>query len=152
MIFSHDKSGQFELKKTSQLIGRHFFWPNSQGIISDFVKSCPGCQTKKRKTVFDRVPNRPQTRPDSAFEIIAVDIWGPITPPSSAGDRYILGIICLNTRWIDCYPLRSLKVTEVCENLLKFFSYASYPQCIISPVHRIPGALYRTMALPLYRP
>ena len=130
---AHDEMGHYGVKKTCQILGRNFYWPRMREDVTDYVKTCIGCQHKRRVTVFDRVPIQPFcNRPTNSFEVVSLDLYGPITPTSTSGHKYVLGVICLQSRWVECYPLKSLKPSEVVENLMKFFSYAGYPKVIIS--------------------
>ena len=83
-------------------------------------------------TVFDRVPLRPVEKPTTSFEVIAIDICGPFVPSSSRGQQYVLGIICLQSRWVDVFQLKTLKSKEICDAIIKFTTYAGIPKCIIS--------------------
>ncbi|MGC2571010.1 MAG: RNase H-like domain-containing protein, partial [Candidatus Nitrosopolaris sp.] len=130
---AHDEMGHFGVKKTGQILGRNFTWPRVKEDITLHVKSCAGCQHKRRVTVFDRVPIKPfSDRPTKSFEVISIDAYGPINPPSSSGHRYVLGIICMQSRWIECYPMKSLKPSEVLDNLMKFFAYAGFCKTLIA--------------------
>jgi len=155
LMLSHDDMSHYGVKKTRKMIARNFFWPGWRTEVEAYVKSCRECQQKRRVTVADKIPIKPFVdRPTSSFEVIALDVYGPINPPSSQGHKYVLGIICLQSRWVDCYPMKSLKPVEMLENLMKFFAYAGYPKVIISDngtnfVAKINKLLYEKFGIEL---
>src|SRR5271170_7294710 len=79
-------------------------------------------------TIYDKVPIQAVEKPSSCFEVVSMDIYGPITPATSQGHQYVLGLICLQSRWVECYPLKTLKSREICDNLLKFCSLCRYSE------------------------
>lgn len=129
---AHENNGHFGVKKVKQSIAKVFYWPTLKRDCIDYVSRCPDCQKRRRLTVFDRVPIRPVVKPTTCFEVISIDICGPINPPSARGHHYVLGMICLQSRWVEVYPLKTLKSSEICDNIVKFCQYAGIPKCIIS--------------------
>ncbi|GFV54165.1 integrase catalytic domain-containing protein [Trichonephila clavipes] len=47
------------------------------GEIAEFVQTCKGCQLKPEK-IGDRAPITPIVRPELPFEIVNIDVIGPI--------------------------------------------------------------------------
>ena len=129
--YAHDKSGHFASKKVNQLISKNFYWPGMKQDIVQYVNSCVECQKRRRVTVFDRVPIRPVQRPLSCFEEVVIDIVGPIQPTSSRGHSYVIGFICAATRWVEAYPLKTIKTKEILDAIIKFTSYAGIPRVLI---------------------
>lgn len=95
MELAHESvfGGHMGVRKTKERIRFSFFWPNMTSDISDFVQSCMGCQLRRNDRVSDRAPITPVTRPDNPFEVVNVDLIGPIEPPSSRGHKYILCLV-----------------------------------------------------------
>ena len=132
LSFAHDRSGHFGIKKTTQLISRHFSFPRLKLVVSEYIQGCLECAKKRKITCFDNVPIRPVEKPTTSFDIVALDVYGPINPPSSRGHAYVLGIVCLQTRWVELFPLKHLKSTDILDAIMKFISYAGIPRVIIS--------------------
>ncbi|GFW78970.1 retrovirus-related Pol polyprotein from transposon opus [Trichonephila clavipes] len=53
-------------------------------------KTCKGCQLRKPEKIGDRSPITPIVRPELPFEIVNIDVIGPIQPPSGRGHKYVL--------------------------------------------------------------
>ncbi|GFT23327.1 hypothetical protein TNCV_2016211 [Trichonephila clavipes] len=60
------------------------------GEIAEFVQTCKGCQLRKPEKIGDRAPITPIVRPELPFEIVNIDVIGPIQPPSGRGHKYVL--------------------------------------------------------------
>lgn len=151
---AHDQMGHFAFKKVYQLVTQNFWWPKIKQDIKSYCDSCIECARKRKLTVWDRVPIKPVDKPSTSFQVVAIDIFGPIEPPSSRGYKYVLGIVCLQSRWVECYPLKTLQSREICENILKFVSYAGIPSVLISDnaasmVSKLNQELYKLLGIEL---
>ncbi|GFW06375.1 hypothetical protein TNCV_4774091 [Trichonephila clavipes] len=60
------------------------------GEIAEFVQTCKGCQLRKPEKIGDRAPITPIVRPELPFEIVNIDVIGPIQLPSGRGHKYVL--------------------------------------------------------------
>ena len=77
--------GHTGVKKTTDKILSAFYWPGVQGDVARHCKSCDVCQTTVNKRSVPKVT--PQKMPviDKPFKRVAVDLVGPISPPSEDG-------------------------------------------------------------------
>ncbi|MFX7682713.1 DDE-type integrase/transposase/recombinase, partial [Acinetobacter baumannii] len=66
------------------------------------------------------------------FQVVNIDIIGPIDPVSSKGHKYILCMVDQHTRWAEAIPLTSLTAKGTCEALLETFSRTGIPNVIAS--------------------
>ncbi|GFU74934.1 zinc finger protein 235 [Trichonephila clavipes] len=66
---------------------------NMSREIVEFVQTCKGCQLRKPEKIGDRAPITPIVRPELPFEIVNIDMIGPIQTPSSRGHKYVLCMI-----------------------------------------------------------
>ena len=80
--------------------------------VQFYTTSCKPCQMKKLVTVADRVPIKAMARPQSNFEVVQIDLIGPIEPASSSGHKYIISMIDLTSRWVDSRALKTLSAKE----------------------------------------
>ncbi|GFU21190.1 transposon Ty3-I Gag-Pol polyprotein [Trichonephila clavipes] len=110
--------GHMGVKKTKERIKYNFFWPNMSGEIAEFVQTCKGYQLRKPEKVGDRAPITPIIRPELPFEIVNIDVIGPIQPPSGRGHKYVLCMMDQHTRWPEAEPLRSLTAKTACDSQL----------------------------------
>ncbi|GFW96078.1 transposon Ty3-G Gag-Pol polyprotein [Trichonephila clavipes] len=80
------------------------------------------CQLTRSVRVKDRSPITPVARPELPFQVVNMDLIGPIDPPSSKGHKYILCLVDQHTRWGEAMPVTSLSAKVTCEALLSIFS------------------------------
>ena len=87
MSVNHESafSGHLGVKKTEVRILPNFFWPGLRQDVIRFCRSCDVCQRTTKKSVVKKVPLESMPLINRPFKRIAVDIVGPIAPPSEAG-------------------------------------------------------------------
>ena len=85
MSVNHEFSGHLGVKKTEVRILPNFFWPGLHQDIIRFCRSCDVCQRKVKKCNVKKLPLGSMPLIDTPFKRVAVDIVGPIAPPSEAG-------------------------------------------------------------------
>ncbi|GFW81780.1 hypothetical protein TNCV_2884541 [Trichonephila clavipes] len=82
--------------------------------------------------IKDRSPITPVARPELPFQVVNMDLIGPIDPPSSKRHKYILCLVDQRTRWCEAVPLTSLRAKVTCEALLSIFSRTGIPDVVAS--------------------
>ena len=123
-------SGHFSSRKTIDKILHKFFWPNAGAEITRFCKSCHTCQ--KFGSKVQKVPLSKMPIISEPFSRVAVDLIGPISPPSERGHKYILTLIDLATRYPEAIPLRNIDSVTVAESLVEIFCRVGVPREILS--------------------
>ena len=63
---------------------------------------------------------------------VAVDLIGPIDPPSEAGHRYILTLVDYATRYSEAVPLKRNDAETVAEALVDIYSHLGIPEEVLS--------------------
>ncbi|GFU12842.1 RNA-directed DNA polymerase from mobile element jockey [Trichonephila clavipes] len=109
-------------KKTLERIKYSFFWEGLRADVKKFCESCKECQLTRSVRIKDRSPITPVSRPELPFEVVNMDLIGPIDPPSSKGHKCILCLVDQHTRWGEAMPVTSLSAKVICEALLSIFS------------------------------
>ena len=69
---------------------------------------------------------------DTPFKRVAVDIVGPIAPPSEAGHRYILTLVDYATRYPEAVPFKKITTEAVAEALLDIYSRVGIPEEVLT--------------------
>ncbi|GFW74304.1 retrovirus-related Pol polyprotein from transposon opus [Trichonephila clavipes] len=109
-------------KKTLERIKYSFFWEGLRANVKKFCESCKECQLTRSVRIKDRSPITPVARPELPFQVVNMDLIGPIDPPGSKRHKYILCLVDQHIRWGEAVPLTSLSAKETCEALLNIFS------------------------------
>ena len=103
-----------------------------QGDITSFCRSCDVCQKTTAKGSVSRVPLGDMPLIDMPFRKVAVDLVGPILPPSEKGHRYILTLVDYATRYPEAVPLKNIETETVAEALLDMYSRLGIPEKVLS--------------------
>ena len=124
--------GHMGVKKTADKIQKAFYWPGIQGDVSRRCKSCDICQKTVNKGLVPKVPLEKMPLIDMPFKRVAIDLIGPISPPSKEGHRYILTLMDYATRYPEAVPLKNIDTETVAEALVDIFSRLGIPEDILS--------------------
>ena len=120
------------VQKTMDKITSNFYWPGIHGDVTRFCRSCDICQRTIQKGKVPKVPLELMPLIDTPFKRVAVDLIGPIHPPSEQGHRYILTLVDYATRYPDAAPLKSISTEAVAEALVDMYSRLGVPEEILS--------------------
>ena len=69
---------------------------------------------------------------DKPFKRVAIDLVGPIGPPSEDSQRYILTLVDFATRYPEAVPLKNIDTETVAEVLVDIFRHLGVPEEILS--------------------
>ena len=125
-------SGHMGIKKTMDRILNHFFWPGMKDDVRRFCLSCDVCQRTINKGCVPKVPLGKMPLIDTPFKRVAVDIVGPIHPPSADGHKYILTLVDYSTRYPEAVALKNITTEAVAEALISIYSRLGIPEEILS--------------------
>ncbi|XP_040072714.1 uncharacterized protein LOC120844827 [Ixodes scapularis] len=134
VTMAHDgiMSGHQGINNTIGLVAEEFFWPGMQSEIRRYVRSCDVCQRTVPKGRVGKAPLGTMPTIATPFQRVAIDIIGPITPKSDSGERYILTMVDVATRYPDAVALRTIGTPEVAEALMDMFTRYGVPEEILS--------------------
>ena len=97
--------------KMFSYLKRKYYWPGMYEDIKRWVSSCLTCGKFKSTQPKHQGLLQP-IKPTYPFEIVGVDILGPIRK-SRKGNKYILVFIDFFTNWVEACPLKTLEAEEV---------------------------------------
>ena len=124
--------GNMGLKKATDKIHSSFYWPGIQRDVTRYCKSCDVCQKTVNKGSVPKVALKKMPLIDKPFKRIAIDLVGPIGPPSEDGHRYILTLVDFATRYPEAVQLKNINTETVAEALVDIFSRLGVPEEILS--------------------
>jgi len=138
----HDNLGHLGVKKTLGYVKTRFYWPGYEQAVESWVKQCDQCQRRNPP-----LPNPPaplgtitSSRP---FEKLSWDIMGPL-PTSSQGNKYILVITDLFTKWVEAFSLKDVTANSLATVMLnEVVCRYGVPTCI----HSDQGANLRSAVI-----
>ena len=131
---AHDvpMSGHTGVRKTKARLLQHFWWPSVSKDVSEYVRSCHGCQKiGKPGHQLKQYPLKPIPVLDQLFDEVLVDIVGPL-PRTSKGNEYILSILETSSRFPEAVPLRKCTSRAVTDALTKYFTMFGLPKRVRS--------------------
>ena len=129
IILAHDYSGHNGSRRTYNCLKRQYNWPGIRKQIFRHCKRCKECvlqnqgQPEKCFGHFDS--------PDLPMEFICMDLVGPIHPPSSRGNKYVLTVIDMLTRFTMAVPIKNKNAETICD------TYRNHVYCMFGGSSRI---------------
>ena len=113
IILAHDCSSHNGSRRTYNCLKRQYYWPGIRKQIFRHCKKCKECvlqnqgQPEKCFGHFDS--------PDLPMEFICMELVGPIHPPSSRGNKYVLMVIDMLTGFTIAVPIKNKNAETICE-------------------------------------
>jgi hypothetical protein len=105
--------GHFSTKTASfKIIRKGYYWPSIFPDSYNFLRSCDKCHKFVGKECLFVMPLQP-VLPDFPFSTWVLDFIGPINPPSSAGQVFILIATDYFNKWTEVVPLKNLQDEQV---------------------------------------
>lgn len=100
LLACHDDvtAGHLGVTRTLHKIHKRFYWPKMSQQVSQYVKSCQDCQTKKGLRTRPAGLLQP-LRPKQPFERIGIDLIGPF-PRSTSGNKHVIIAVDYLTKWV----------------------------------------------------
>ena len=124
-------AGHFSYRKTEMKVADHFYWPGMSGDIKRYCQSCDICQKMSPKGRNKPVPLEKMPIIRTPFERIAIDIVGPLSPPTSGGHRYMLTLVDYATSFPEAIPLKNITSIDIAEALIAVFSRIGVPREVL---------------------
>lgn len=98
--------GHFGRDKTIRKIRDRYYWHSMNNDIINHIRSCLRCT--QNNPVRRRPPGhlQPIPSPEGTWQIVAMDFHGPINPTSRRGNRYIISLTDLFSKFVIARPVR----------------------------------------------
>ena len=123
--------GHFSHNKMMSNLERYFIWPGLRRDVKDFCAACPECH-KAGRIVPPKAPPMVTTPIILVpYERIACDIVGPLYKTSD-GNRHILILMCLATRYPYCIPLKRVDTESIAEGLMEVIAHTGIPKELLT--------------------
>ena len=109
VISSHHDSlqaGHFGVRRTVELVRRHFWWPGLRRQVSDYVSSCPHCQANKSRTQKPYGLLQPLAVPDTRCHTWSLDFIVGL-PLTARGNNAILTVVDKLTKLVVLVPCKN---------------------------------------------
>ena len=123
----------FGRDKTIHKIKQRYFWPSMYKDIDNYVKSCLLCaqhNPRRQKTPGALRPIKP---PEGVWQLVSMDFHGPINPTSRRGNKYIICLTDVLSKFVICKAVRD----NTAQTAIKFLkedviSKFGTPRCILT--------------------
>ena len=129
IILAHDYSGHNGSRRTYNCLKRQYYWPGIRKQIFRHCKKCKECVLQNQgqpEKCFSRFDS-----PDLPMEFICMDLVGPIHPPSSRGNKYMLTVIDMLTGFTIAVPIKNKNAEMICD------AYRNHVYCTFGGSSRI---------------
>ncbi|CAF0845531.1 unnamed protein product [Adineta steineri] len=123
----------FGRSKTVHKIKTRYFWPMMYKDIDNYVKSCILCaqyNPRRQKTPGKLRPIKP---PEGVWQLVAMDFHGPINPTSQRGNKYIISLTDVLSKFVVTRAVRDNSALTAVRFLKEdVISKFGTPRCILT--------------------
>ena len=119
---AHDEplAGHFAERRTKERVRPHYFWYGLTSDIRRWCASCDVCGGRKSKPTRAHHPMQREVVSEP-LQRVAIDILGPIDPPTSRGNRYVLVVVDYLTKWSEAFAMPDQTTKEINKHLVGDF-------------------------------
>ncbi|CAF4267456.1 unnamed protein product [Rotaria sp. Silwood2] len=123
----------FGRDKTLHKIKTRYFWPSMYKDIDNYVKSCILCAQYNPRRQKSHGTLRPIKPPDGVWQLVSMDFHGPITPTSQRGNKYIISLTDVLSKFVVTKAVRD-NTAQTTVRFLKedVISKFGTPRCILT--------------------
>ena len=132
----HDTPGNgahFGRDKTIRKIQERYYWPTMVADIENHLKSCLPCAQNNYRRQKPPGKLKPIPPPDGIWKLLSMDFHGPITPTSQRGNRYIISLTDILSKFVITKAVRDCTATTAVNFLVNdvILKYGT-PTCILT--------------------
>ncbi|CAF3847361.1 unnamed protein product [Rotaria sp. Silwood1] len=123
----------FGRDKTVHKIKQRYFWPSMYKDINNYIKSCIPCAQFNPRRQKNPGTLRPIKPPDGVWQLVSMDFHGPITPTSQRGNKYIISLTDVLSKFVVTKAVRD-NTAQTAVRFLKedIISKFGTPRCILT--------------------
>ncbi|CAF4021322.1 unnamed protein product [Rotaria sp. Silwood2] len=132
----HDTPGNgahFGRDKTTRKIQERYYWPTMIADIRNHLNSCLPCAQNNYRR--QKLPGKlkPIPPPEGIWKLLSMDFHGPITPTSKQGNRYIISLTDVLSKFVITKAVRDCSATTAVKFLINdvILKYGT-PTCILT--------------------
>ena len=128
LLESHD-AGHPGYIRTLAKIREAFYWPSMVKDVSRHLKNCTICKAVK-SAKGRKAPLKPLVV-SKPLETISMDVVGPL-PVSNQGNKYIITMMDLFSRWPAAYPVADMTAETVVRCIKTWGGDFGYPESVLT--------------------
>jgi transposase InsO family protein len=123
----------FGRNRTIQKIRQRYFWPSMIQDIRNYVKSCVPCLQNNHLRQKPPGALEPIKPPEGVWQLLTMDFHGPIIPTSKNGNKYIISLTDVLSKFVITKAVRDCTATTATHFLIKevILKYGT-PKCILT--------------------
>ena len=123
----------FGRDKTIHKIKTRYFWPSMYKDINNYVKSCILCAQYNPRRKKPPGKLRSIEPPEGVWQLVAMDFHGPINPTSRRGNKYIISLTDILSKFVVTKAVRD-NTAQTAVKFLKedIISKFGTPRCILT--------------------
>ena len=132
----HDTPGNgahFGRDRTVRRIQERYYWPKMISDIENHIKSCLPCAQNNHRRQKPPGKLQPIPPPDGIWKLLSMDFHGPITPTSRRGNRYIISLTDVLSKFVIAKAVKDCSATTTVNFLTDdvILKYGT-PTCILT--------------------
>ncbi|VDI28016.1 Hypothetical predicted protein [Mytilus galloprovincialis] len=113
------------------MLKEHYYFPKLLQSVTDYVRSCHDCQSRKVTQVKTKAGIVAFKTPEAPFQVWQMDLYGPV-PVSAKGNSYIFTAVDAFTKFLVAEPIPNKDALTVAEVLFKLVSQYGVCDTLIS--------------------
>ncbi len=123
----------FGRDKTTYKIRTRYYWPSMNKDIDNYIKSCILCaqhNPRRQKSPGTLKPIKP---PEGVWQLVSMDFHGPIIPTSQRGNKYIIVLTDVLSKFVVTKAVRDSSAQTVVRFLKEdIITKFGTPRCILT--------------------
>ncbi|CAF4574824.1 unnamed protein product, partial [Rotaria sp. Silwood2] len=133
LYIPHANGAHFGRDKTIHKIKQRYFWSSMYKDIDNYFKSCIPCAQFNPRRQKNPGTLRPIKPPVGIWQLVSMDFHGPITPTSQRGNKYIISLTDVLSKFVVTKAVRDNTAQTVVRFLKEdIISKFGTPKCILT--------------------